>query len=432
MMILDLDFPLISTRGELTNSFSSLNQIVLVSASTARISAANVTRLPPIAAPYHQHDRELHTTVADILLTASESTNPPPPVEPRAALADNNIFDNVLTQQVWRRLASIGQQLPSLDTYKIACLDLQRIMIHLRAHTPDALHPEVERNLFRCIKICHRLSQVCLVPPVLPHHDNPTFTLENIRTGEGDRAGYDVFYFWQVMYTSYRKLLDIMPTSQRREAVCRYFWKLHQRICRPQRQTIVTPSSSSSSLSSLPARQASLGRYESERKWLLLLLPPPRLTDSSVTSVWSQLAGCGGVSSSTVARRAYNGWAVKRAYSRYLRAALQPQASAPPLLNPPYWYQPSPGGLFDKGSDSGSDSRITRQPDGERRKLEIVESMLQQAERHVQQRQRQMMEGELHRTVAVGPTYQAAVNTLVELQFRMHIEQGSRNSSSGP
>ncbi|ORX70597.1 hypothetical protein DL89DRAFT_266790 [Linderina pennispora] len=272
-----------------------------------------------------------------------------------------------------RRLAVIAKRLLLPDSYIEACYDLHRFL---------ALHPtleieSVQRNLFKCLKVCARLSKL---------------------------PGYSIQLMWQVIQQAHERADQFIP--ERAATIRTWYFKMTNRI----RLMAVSPASDGSApprLPSVPPR-ALVEMHERDR-----LLPLPEMNMSALND--KQFDKTSGISSAT----------------QYLNS---PSTYVPtlPLTSGDGDNQEPVDSLTDasqstsEGNMAASDHTDGQQPiarpqdsptSTQETELAIIESQLRVLENYPSHR--------------LGPMMRAALNLLVEMRFRLQLGL-PRNATSSP
>ncbi|KAJ2744509.1 hypothetical protein GGI20_002910 [Coemansia sp. BCRC 34301] len=267
---------------------------------------------------------------------------------------DEGLIADFTEDRCNRQLAQIARRLLLPDSYVEACFDLHQF---LALHTTLVEAEAVQRNVFKCLKICARLSKL---------------------------PGYSIQLMWQVIQQAHQ-LIDLF-TAERACTINLWLTKLTNRI----RLMAVTPASDGSAPPRLP------------------IVPPPELLHAHTRE---KLLPLPAISVTALNDGAFNRVAGVSSASHYLanplRSASQPESASAMAL-------PLPASAE---LDAGADIEV---PSAEPAVEEVPDSVsTREAELAIIELQLRELEGiPAHR---MGPMLRAALNLLVEMRFRLQL-----------
>ncbi|KAI8319688.1 hypothetical protein GQ54DRAFT_25985 [Martensiomyces pterosporus] len=298
----------------------------------------------------------------------------------RGEVLDNDLVMEFTEERDNRQLSRIARRLLLPDLYTEACYDLHQFLA-----THETLELEsVERNVFKCLKICARLSKL---------------------------PGYSIQLMWQIIQQAHSRAGEF--SEERARTISTWYQKLTNRI----RLMAVSPASDGSApprLPSVPPRQL----VEMQARDRLLPLP-----DMSVValndSMFNRVAGVSGAAhylSNPTSRSLLPGLAENGASGHSEPdVPLSESGGVTPNASPSVQSSPSSTasdtfvvGSGDEGTTgsappaAGSSSMSTQEAE-----LAIIESQLQALENYPSHR--------------LGPMMRAALNLLVEMRFRLQL-----------
>ncbi|KAJ2730698.1 hypothetical protein IW152_005061 [Coemansia sp. BCRC 34962] len=270
---------------------------------------------------------------------------------------DDGMIAEFTEDRLNRKLTHIARRLLLPDSYVEACYELHQFLGKRCVLEVES----VQRNVFKCLKICARLSKL---------------------------PGYSVQVMWQVIQQAHG-LVDVF-TGERAHAIELWMTKLTNRL----RLMAVSPASDGSAPPRLP------------------VVPPPELLDSRLREKLLPLP------SMCLAALSDNGFdraAGVSSAAHYLAnplSAATPSAGAmaAPLVLPPLPPLPPPPSGSEFASTSGGSPDPSEEPDlisTREAELAIIEHQL-----------RELENVPAHR---MGPMVRAALNLLVEMRFRLQL-----------
>ncbi|KAJ2782610.1 hypothetical protein H4R18_002178 [Coemansia javaensis] len=293
-----------------------------------------------------------------------------------------------------RRLARIARQLLLPDSYVGACYDLHEFM----ATEGSSLAIEaVQRNVFKCLKICARLSKL---------------------------QGYSIQHMWQVIQQAHARIAEFTPP--RANTIAIWHTKLSGRI----RMMAISPAADGSAPQRLPS------------------LPPPELLNAQARD---KLLPLPELSVSALNDARFNRAAGASGSSYYLANPIGRQANriAPPAAEPPAASELPPIGEvvpMEAGSDMAmqvaAEASLTlprplglagaapeptvEEPDAlaltsQQQQQANQESLLSTREAELAIIEHQLEELEQMPPHRMGPMLRAALNLLVEMRFRLRL-----------
>ncbi|KAJ2117662.1 hypothetical protein IW146_000564 [Coemansia sp. RSA 922] len=282
---------------------------------------------------------------------------------------DDGLIADFTEDRCNRQLAHIARRLLLPDSYVEACYDLHQFLA-----TRAVLETEsVQRNVFKCLKICARLSKL---------------------------PGYSIQLMWQVVQQAHQ-LID-MFTAERARTISLWLTKLTNRI----RLMAVTPASDGSAPPRLP------------------IVPPPELLHAQTRE---KLLPLPSMSVAALNDGAFNRTVGVSGAAHYLA---NPLTSATRLLtagaisSPHPLPVPSPLQTISDVSDSHYTSTESDSGDVEVRLAPLPEedsNLISTREAELAIIELQLRELENIPAHRMGPMVRAALNLLVEMRFRLQL-----------
>lgn len=314
------------------------------------------------------------------------AANGPQPIEPAATAGDsrcllvssecapqitageNEMVAEFTEERNNRQLGHIARRLLLPDSYVEACYDLQQFISGVQAVNLEV--ESVQRNLFKCLKICARLSKI---------------------------NGYSIQLMWQVIQQAHERAGQFIPERARTIGI--WYTKLTNRI----RMMALSPAADGSAPPRLPLDPpAALLQARNRDK----LLPLPTMSVGALRD------------------QAFNRSAGISSASYYLRNPISQSSSRQEIEADSEQQQASRGGNEQPvpPNENNSEEREEDEDGGgtftQEAELAIIERQLRELE-HIP-------------TERMGPMLRAALNLLVEMRFRLQLGLPRRaNDSNG-
>ncbi|KAJ2659511.1 hypothetical protein IWW48_003457 [Coemansia sp. RSA 1200] len=262
-----------------------------------------------------------------------------------------------------RQLSHIARRLLLPDTYADACYELHAFM-----DTHPIMGDAVQRNVFKCLKICARLSKL---------------------------HGYNIHLMWQVIAQAHKRVDEF--TEERARTIELWFSKLTNRI----RMMTVSPAADGSAPPRLPLR------------------PPPELLDARARG---KLLPLPEISSMAVKNELpFKRMAESSESSYYLANPIGRPALQPATIEEEEGEENADGQAVVLSGPSTE--TVAEEGSLERRHTLIREAQRMQSSREIELLaiEHQLRELESIPAGQMGPMLRAALNLLVEMRFRLQL-----------